>query len=136
MKHIFIVGLVIVAFVVLSIVSFSPRLPDGKRSVVTVEAPIVAPIRIISLSDSYRRGKHTIRGSVSIPTTCYTVDSKSLLVPSTTPQVIRVDLFIPKDNGRCLDLPSTDSFKIIEKASKNSIIKVYINNTFATSTVK
>ncbi len=136
MKHIFIVGLIIVAFVVLSIVSFSPRLPDGKRSVVTVETPVTSPIKIVSLKDSYRRGKHTIKGSVSIPTVCYTVDFKSLLVPSTTPQVIRVDLLIPKDSGRCLELSSTGSFKIIKKAPKNSIIKVYINNTFATSTVK
>lgn len=135
MKRLLIVTAVLVALIALSIFIFTPRLPDGKHKAVSVTATSTSPvITLVSLHDSYRRGKHTITGALTVPTPCYTVTANSALVPSTTPEVIRLNLTVPTDAGRCLLLRATTTFSVIQKANRSAFVKAYVNGTFATST--
>lgn len=135
MKRLLIIAVVLVALGVLSIFIFTPRLPDGTHAVVQVTAtstPVV--ITLVSLHDSYRRGKHTITGALTVPTPCYVVTAQSSLVPSTTPPVIRLNLAVPADTGRCLLLRATTTFSVVQKATRSALVKAYVNGAFATST--
>ena len=135
MKRLLIIAGVLIALGVLSIFIFTPRLPDGTHTVASVAVTPATPvITLVSLHDSYRRGKHTVTGALTVPTPCYVVTAQSSLVPSTTPQVIRLNLSVPADTGRCLLLSATTTFSVVQKATRSAFVKAYVNGTFATST--
>lgn len=135
MKHLIIIVVALVALGALSIFIFTPRLPDGTHTVAQLAATSTQPvITLVSLHDSYRRGRHTITGALTVPTACYVVTTQSALVPSTTPAVIRLNLTVPTDTGRCLLLRATTTFSVVQKASRSAFVKAYVNGAFATST--
>ncbi len=136
MRRLFIIALILIAFGILSIFIFSPHLTNNGNIAAHVSVATSTPhvITLVSLQNSYRRGKHTIKGSLVMPTPCYTITANTSMVPSTTPPVIRLNLVVPIDTGRCLALTATTTFSTTQVAAKGAIIKAYINNTFATST--
>ncbi len=137
MKSFLIAVIFLFGATIIGIVFSSSRLPDGARSTEVSVATTTSPvIRLVSLKDSYRRRVHTVSGALVVPTPCYTVDAETKLVPSTTPQVIRLDLSVPPDTGRCLELSATTTFSVKQKAKKDAVIVTYLNgNLTATSTI-
>ncbi|HEX8946971.1 MAG TPA: hypothetical protein VF829_02030 [Candidatus Paceibacterota bacterium] len=129
------IGILGAAIVItIGIVLSSSRLSDGIRKALSDEATTTVPVSIASLTDSYRRGTHTVSGALVLPNACYTFDASASLAPSTTPQVIRVDISVPPDSGRCLALPATSTFSVTQAADQNAVITTYINGVLATST--
>ncbi|VAW32632.1 hypothetical protein MNBD_CPR01-290 [hydrothermal vent metagenome] len=136
MKRIlYVIALGIIVFVVWSIYS-SPHISNSTRKGHKEATTTPAISVLVSLKDIYHRGIHTITGAVVTPTPCYTVDAETKMVPSTTPPVIRLDLSIPPDTGRCLQLSATTTFSVKQKAKKDARLSTYINGVqVATSTI-
>jgi len=136
-KEIIIIAIALLVIIVIGILTSSQHLKDyplPTSRIATSTAPLI--IKLVSFSHSYRYGKYTLSGALTVPTVCYIASAKSSLVPSTTPQRIRLDVTVPIDTGRCLQLPATTTFSTQQRAGKGATIRVYVNNTFATSTTK
>ncbi len=121
--------------IILGVVIFSKHLKDYPlpQKQIATSTPTLA-IKLTSFSHSYRRGKYTFDGAITVPTVCYIASAKSALVPSTTPTLIRLTVTVPTDTGRCLQLPATTTFSIAQHSDKNATVRVYLNGKLATST--
>lgn len=126
---------VFIIIIIIGILVFSKHLKDSPLPTTKVATSTpVALIKLASFSSAYRRGKYTLSGKIIVPTVCYTASATASLVPSTTPQLIRVNINVPIDTGTCLQLPATTTFSVIQKVAKNAVAHVYLNGNLATST--
>ncbi len=135
-KEIVIIAIALLVIIVVGIRLSAKHLKDNPlpRTHVATDTHST-PIKLVSFSGSYRRGEYTLDGALTVPTVCYVASAKSSLVPSTTPSVIRLDVTVPIDTGRCLQLPATTTFSVRQRSGKGATIHVYVNNALATSTI-
>ena len=85
-----------------------------------------------TVSDSYRRGVHTITGSILAPNPCTTLTATSTLQgTASTSQSIVVDITMPKDTGVCLQEPATTTYSTTLTAPKSLPIQVTVNGLLA-----
>lgn len=124
----------IAIIIIIAIFSSSKHLKDHPLNSLRTATSTQNTIRIVSLSHSYRRGVYTIQGSITVPNICHVVSTHTFLIPSTTPQRIRLTLNVPNDTGRCLQLVATTTFSVTQRAKKDANMEVYLNGVFATST--
>jgi hypothetical protein len=92
-----------------------------------------AAITDISITDTYKKGVHTIKGTATVPTPC-TLLSADISASSSTPPVIRIDLTAPLDEGMCLHVPKTVPFTLTVTAPADASTTVYANTVLATTT--
>ncbi len=134
-KEAILITIVIVIAIVIAITTSSKHLKDYSLSTTNIATSTQhSAIKLSSFSHSYARGEYTFDGSITTPTTCYVASVKTSLVPSTTPQVIHLNVTVPIDTGRCLQLQATTTFSASQHALKSAIVRVYVNNLLATST--
>ena len=134
-KEILTIITILILAIIIGIVISSEHLKDYPipQKQIATNAPALT-IKLGSFSHSYRRGKYTLSGAIVVPTPCYSASATASIVSSTTPAIIRLDVTVPTDTGRCLQLSATTTFSVTQRATKNATVKVYINGTFATST--
>lgn len=90
----------------------------------------------VTLHDSYKKGVHTISGSLVVPNACTNVIAEASLVgDSSAPSGILVALSAPKDSGVCLQVPMPANFTVTITAPAHLPISATINGTAATTTV-
>ncbi len=133
-KRLVIIVFVLAIIIIIAIFSSSKHLKDHPLNSLRVATSTQNTIRVVSLSHSYKRGVYTIQGSITVPNICYAVSTHTSLIPSTTPQRIRLILSVPNDTGRCLQLVATTTFSVTQRAKKNASVEVYLNGVLATST--
>ena len=134
MRRAFFIGIILAAFVVVGISVSSKHLPDGSLTSATTATTSAPTITLAAFSDSYHRGVHTLSGALITPTPCYAVSPHTELVPSTTPSLIELNLSVPTDTGRCLELSATTTFRITQRAPRRAVVSVFVNGALATST--
>lgn len=105
-----------------------------------IEAPVVATaatsIQVATLRDVFRKGTHTISGSVVTPNACSTVSvSATLKGDASTTQSILVEILVPADSGICLQVPTSITFQTTLAAPMHLPLSVTVNGTLATSTI-
>ncbi|HQU07837.1 MAG: hypothetical protein B7X04_01135 [Parcubacteria group bacterium 21-54-25] len=134
MRRTILIGLILVIVIGVGMGISSKHLSDGVRTPISAATSTPPVVTLVSLTDTYRRGTHTISGAVTVPTPCYAPVAQTTLVPSTTPPEIRLDLSVPIDTGICLQLPATTTFSVAQSAARDAVIAAYVNGVFATST--
>ena len=89
----------------------------------------------VSIKDTFKKGVHTISGSLVVPDAC-TTPIVDVVVggDSSDPQSIIVDLAYPEDTGVCLQMPTSVSFSTNVTAPEGLPILVMVNGTIATTT--
>lgn len=88
----------------------------------------------VSLRDSYRRGVHTITGSLIAPNACTEVSATAeLLGSASTTETIAVQISMPADNGVCLQLPTRVSFETKLSAPAELPFTVLVNGAVAST---
>lgn len=88
----------------------------------------------VSLRDSYRRGVHTITGSLTAPNPCTKVSATAeLLGNASTTESIVVRVSMPADDGVCLQLPTRMSFETKLSAPAELPFTVLVNGTVAST---
>ncbi len=126
-----IVAIVIIIGFALSI----PHARDGTIPPSSSRAPATTT-PIVTLLDAYRRGVHTISGSVIAPDPCTLVTATATpMLSGTTTIGIALALTMPADQGICLELPSPITFSTHIAAPRGLPISVSVNGaTASTST--
>ncbi len=109
-----------------------PHARDGGVAVLPAGAPTTTPV--VAYRDAYRRGIHTITGSVLAPNSCTLVTATATpITTGSSTSAIRLTLSMPADQGVCLQLPSTVTFSVQVKAPQNAPITATINGALAST---
>ncbi|HUY62840.1 MAG TPA: hypothetical protein VMV50_03610 [Candidatus Paceibacterota bacterium] len=96
-------------------------------------AAATAPV--VTLHDAYRRGAHTITGSLMAPDACMIATATSTLVGSaSTSESIAVSISMPADSGVCLELPTKAVFSTTIAAPAGLPISATVNGAAASTT--
>ncbi|HET9641500.1 MAG TPA: hypothetical protein VFP46_01460 [Candidatus Paceibacterota bacterium] len=133
MSHtrLWIAAAIIAAVIVVGFVLTVPHTTEAPRSVQTQEA---APAPTVSIRDSYKKGTHTLTGSVLAPDACTTIAAEASLAGGTTSPAILVALTTTPASGVCLELPTSLPFKVTVSAPAKAAIQTTLNGALASTT--
>lgn len=115
------------------IVSFAfsvPKTRDIKELPSPQVSEKIADIPEIVLNDSFKKGVHTISGSLIAPNACATVTADA----SSDKNGISIALVLSSDTGVCLQLPTKISFRTTISAPSGLPIVAIVNGVTATTT--
>lgn len=128
------VSAVIIALVIL--LGFILSVPHARElAVPALQKKSPASTPSVSLKDSYKKGVHTLSGSVVAPNACASLNTTaSLSGNSSSTQSIVVALQMPSSSGICLEIPTTLNFSTTLAAPKDVPIVVTVNGTPASTT--
>lgn len=124
----------IIASIVLIIFALSvPHTRDVGTSQAILTETEKAPS--VSLRDSFKKGVHTISGSVEAPNACATVNATaSLEGDASAGENILVSVSMSSDSGICLQIPTRTSFQTTVSAPVGLSISVTVNGALASTT--
>ena len=128
------VSAAIITFVVLIVFALSvPHTRDSR-----VEAPLspaTTSVPAVILRDVFKKGVHTISGSIEAPNACTFVSASATLVGNaSSTENILVAISLSLDSGVCLQIPTRVSFQTTLVAPASLPIVVTVNGSPATMT--
>lgn len=120
---------------VVIVASFALSVPRT-RDVAVRKAPVATTtIPAVTVRDSFRRGTHSISGSVEAPNACTAVTATATLEgdAENTARIL-LSLSMPEDSGICLQIPTHVPFTASIVAPESIPITVMVNGQLATTT--
>src|SRR6185369_11548792 len=94
-----------------------------------------APTPIVKVHDVYRKGTHTITGTVQAPNPCTTLSTNAALSgDASSTQSIALTLTMPEDTGICVQQAVSLSFSATIAAPADTPISASVNGVPATVT--
>jgi hypothetical protein len=125
---------VIIALIV--VISFMLSVPHTRDVVGTPTNTLAESVPSITLHDVFKKGLHTITGSLEAPNACTTVTASAVFLNnSSSTERILIKLSVPEDSGVCLQLPTQVKFSTTISAPANLPISATVNGIEATTTV-
>jgi len=121
---------IIASVILVSFFLSAPRTRDGAKPIVQDTATMVP---VVALRDSFKKGVHTITGSLTAANACTTVSADASLSGDAS-NTILVTLSVPEDSGVCLQVPTQELFTTTVSAPARLPITVTLNGTLATTT--
>ena len=122
----------IIALVV--IISFVLSVPHTRDLAVPQAERAAATIPSVTVRDSFKKGVHTISGSIEAPNACMTVSAKaSLTSAASSTENILVEISTLDESGICLQLPTRISFQTTVTAPARTPITVTVDGAVATT---
>lgn len=121
----------IIALIVL--ISFALSVPhtyDGMQPAETMRV-LVPPV--VAVRDMFKKGTHTITGSIKAPDACTTVHAEANHIASSTDSIV-VMISMPEDTGICLEVPTTLQFSTTVDAAAGLPITVIVDGVQASTT--
>ncbi len=89
----------------------------------------------VALRDSFKKGVHTITGSIEAPNACTVVSANALFLnEASSTESILLEISLPEDSGVCLQIPTSISFSAAVNAPADLPIAVTVNGAPATTT--
>ena len=131
-KRLLVSSAIIALAILISFVLSVPHTRDvAQKLPSTVEA---TSIPVITLRDSFKKGVHTITGSLETPNACTVVNASATLAgnASSTESII-VAISVRSDSGVCLQLPTQASFQTTISAPANLPFNITVNGSPATT---
>lgn len=123
-----IIALIVIGGFVLSV----PHTRDIVETKVAVQATSTPAL---ALRDIYKKGIHSISGSLLAPDACAAASAEATLQgDASSSQSILLNITVDDDAGVCLELPTKVSFDTTIQAPANIPITALINGEPATST--
>ncbi|MFZ3043862.1 MAG: hypothetical protein WA058_02005 [Minisyncoccia bacterium] len=120
-----IIALIIVGGFILSV----PR----TRDIESPESPsVAATVPAVTLRDSFKKGVHTITGSLMAPNACATASAEASLQGESG---ILIAVSLPEDSDICLEVPTRTTFTTTISAPARLPITATVNGETATTTV-
>jgi len=131
-RRLWLAATIILVFIVAGFVFSVPRTRDipheSALSTATSSVPTVA------LRDTFKKGVHTLSGSLLAPNACTSVTAEAFLQSeASTTESVLVALTMPEDVGICLQLPTRATFQTTLSAPANLPISVTVNGVTATT---
>lgn len=132
-KRLWVAAAIIAIVIIVGFVLSVPHTRDigtvGSLQNVATSAPIV------SLHDSFKKGVHTITGSIEAPNACASVSAQASLVgDAANASGILVALSLEKDSGVCLQVSTPINFTATISAPARLPITATVNGEAATTT--
>lgn len=129
------VAAAIIAFVVFGgFVLSVPHTRDVGKIASSAES--IASVPAVSLHDSFKKGLHTITGSLIVANACTSVTARATLSGSaSSTSAILIELSMPEDSGICLQTPTQVNFTTTLAAPAHLPITATVNGEAATTTV-
>lgn len=123
-----IIAVVIIVGFVLSV----PHTRDVPETSLLSVTPVIPSVVV---RDVFKKGVHTITGSIEAPNACTTISVEaSVQGNASTTENILVAISMPEDAGVCLQLPTNRDFKTTLSAPADLPIIVTVNGAPATTT--
>ena len=100
------------------------------RDVIEQSLPVVAPeAPSVSVQDTFKKGSHTITGSVEAPNACATIHAEALYENAETPDArIHIVITMTPYEGTCLQLPTRMRFSVTVSAPAKLPIIATVND--------
>lgn len=119
----------IIALIILAgFTLYVPHTRDsGTPQTLEAAVEVVPPVTV---HDSYKKGVHTITGSLEVVDACVGVTAAAI----TTDSGISLSISTDTDTGVCLQLPTRATFSTTITAPANAPITVTVNGVQATTT--
>lgn len=125
-----IIAVVIIASFVLSV----PHTRDIPGT--SLSPTVTQSVPLVTLHDSFKKGLHTITGSIEAPNACTIVTANASIVgDATSTKSILVAISQASDAGVCLQLPIPIKFSVTISAPAELPITATVNGLSATTTV-
>jgi len=121
---------IVMIVVLISFALSVPHTYDGIQSSETI-ASVVVPS--VTLRDTFKKGLHTITGSVEAPDACTTISAEASHHASSTESIL-VSISMPENTGICLEVPTVLRFSTTIDAPAEVPIVVQINGVLASTT--
>ncbi len=132
-KRLWIAGAIIGFIIIGSFVFFVPRARDGGEVSKTQGA--VETVPTVSLRDVFKKGTHTITGSVTVPDACQQVTAQATVLDGPETKSIQVAVTITSEDGVCLQVPTPIKFSTTITAPAGLPLKATVNGKQATTTM-
>ncbi len=118
------------------IILFALSVPHAREVTAPArETAVPASPPPVTLTDSYKKGTHTLSGTVLAPDACSSVTVDAALAgDASTTESIALALTLPADSGLCLQVPTSVSFRTTLAAPAGLPIAVTVNGVPATTT--
>ncbi len=134
MSHmrLWVAGGIIACVVIVGFILLVPRARDGGQSATVAALSSSTPA--VSLHDVFKKGIHTITGSVVTPNACSAVSAEAVRTGEASSSTITVALTLTPSEGVCLQVPTTVKFSTTVTAPANLPIIASVNGAVATTT--
>ncbi len=129
-KRLYLAAAIIAGVLVLGFLLSVPRARDGEVPNETVESEVVPPVAI---RDSYKKGTHTISGTVIAPNACATLGASAVTTGDPASAIV-VELTFTEGEGVCLEVPTPLKFSTTLKAPEGLPLSTTVNGVVATTT--
>ncbi|MDP2651617.1 MAG: hypothetical protein Q8O94_00580 [bacterium] len=124
-----IIALIVIAGFVLSV----PHTRDVAQTETSQDSVVSVPS--VTVHDTFKKGVHTITGSLEVPNACVIVSAQAVLVgDASSPEGILVALSLSDDGGVCLQVPTRTSFSATIATPARVPITATVNGVTATTT--
>ena len=131
--------LLVAALIILGVVvtGFAISVPHTKELAVTAQKTEAAVVPAVTVHDVYKKGTHTITGTLLAPDACTSATADAtLLGDASSTQTIALAVSMPEDSGVCLMRQTQVSFSTTLAAPANLPFEVTVNGVAASSTLK
>jgi hypothetical protein len=131
MKHsrLWVAATIIALAVIIGFVFSVPHTRDVVKTPSSEGATTSVPL--VSLSDSFKKGVHTITGSIEVSNICTILSAQA----ASSTEGILVEISMPSDTGVCLQLPTRATFQTTLSAPADLPFTVTVNGSPATTTM-
>lgn len=127
-KRLWVVTAIIALIIVVGFVFSVPHTRDIPLEKATEEVEQTIPQ--VTLQDVFKKGLHTITGSLEVPNACVAVMANATLIG----EGIEVAISLSSDEGVCLQVPTIVTFKTTITAPAQVPLSVTVNGVAASTT--
>lgn len=119
-------GIIIVLFLVVAGTWGWVKFHNPSEPVPEVKGEETENIPDITAKHQFKNGSHIVAGEVNLPTPCYALDTKAVVLES-LPEQVTLEFTATTQGEVCAQVLTTERFKIDFKASEGAIIKATWN---------
>ncbi|OGG39934.1 hypothetical protein A2118_01130 [Candidatus Kaiserbacteria bacterium GWA2_50_9] len=132
-KRLWVAAAIIAVVIFVGFVLSVPHTRDVEETAFSQKVTTVVPF--VTLHDSFKKGLHTITGSIEAPNACTDITAQAFLSgDASSPAGIVVALSMPEDSGICLQVPTRMNFSVTISAPAQLPITATVNGLAATTT--
>jgi hypothetical protein len=129
-KRLYLAAAIIAGVLVLGFLLSVPRVRDGEVVKETVENKTIPPV---ALRDTYKKGTHTITGTVTAPNACATLSTSATTTGDPAGAIV-VEFTLTEGGGVCLQVPTPLKFSTTVASPEGLPISATVNGAVATTT--
>lgn len=120
------------------LLSFAFLTPHAREVTNAPLLPMIAPpTPVVAVHDTFKKGTHTITGSIVAPNACTVISADAAPITgadASTTESILVAISMPEDSGICLQVPTEMPFSVTLDAVAELPISVTVNGVSASTT--